>query len=248
MTCDTYVRGNYYTTIHLYVPPNTIGKDVIKRCYRTLYTLALESHCTDAKFDILKPSHFHISLSKGVNLRYHFIDPFLAVVSSIVAKFRSFPVILDTKAINIYANDRKSRYFIGIGVANVSAKSKIQQLLDQLDLAIEQFGFSKYKGIPHVSLISTNNDISPALNNRYPGHNALLWPDIDLNLSDSVINEDQIDKLVSDSLSKISEDEIQEDCTQFDNCIVDYDTEITSFNATSVVVTVGARTNRIYFK
>lgn len=74
---------------------------------------------------------YHISLSRTVILKFHWIDSFVDALKQIVVKFENFLVELSN--LKVYCNEEKTRTFLGIEVrANDETMEQLTKAVDTL--------------------------------------------------------------------------------------------------------------------
>ena len=110
----------------------------------------------DAKNFILKElnlepiEHHHLSLSRVVSFRHHWIEPFIQSIKSQLESQRSFHLSLDK--LQVYANDDRTRTFVGLE-ASVGMKD-LQKVTYSVDKCLKEFNLPSFYYPPsfHVSL------------------------------------------------------------------------------------------------
>lgn len=104
-----------------------------------------------------KTKSFHISLTKLLILRHHWIDTFIESIRSEINSQQSFNYTLNE--IEIYSNEEKTRTFLGI---KTSFSTSMLELIAKLDKSLEEFKLPKYYTNPsfHVSILwALNNKV-----------------------------------------------------------------------------------------
>ena len=110
----------------------------------------------DAKNFILKEldlepiDHHHLSLSRVVSFRHHWIEPFIQSLKAQLEQQRSFHLSLDK--LQVYANDDRTRTFVGLE-ASVGVKD-LQKVTYSVDKCLKEFNLPSFYYPPsfHVSL------------------------------------------------------------------------------------------------
>ncbi|KAJ8664787.1 hypothetical protein QAD02_006449 [Eretmocerus hayati] len=103
---------------------------------------------------------FHISLTRTLVLKYHWIDSFAEAVRNIVDGYQCFT--LELCGIKIYCNEEKTRTFMGITVQSLS--KSLQSLTKSLDTLLEEYQLPLFYEVNTIfsKLISSRNP-SPVL-------------------------------------------------------------------------------------
>lgn len=103
---------------------------------------ALITHCAkELNLKLYPVDDYHISLTRTVVLRHHWIQMFMASIKSNLEVCEKSTCILD--CIRIYNNDEKTRSFIGISVAKED-EPKLMQIIQRLDLCLAEFNLEKF--------------------------------------------------------------------------------------------------------
>ncbi|GAB6019988.1 poly(U)-specific 3'-to-5' RNA exonuclease [Chamberlinius hualienensis] len=114
-------RGNWATHVFISYVPETFFIDLVDR---------LLSRCTDMKAN----KEFHISLSKTVVLKYHWINPFTSSLKKKFETFKKSVVIFD--ALAAYVNEEKSRTFLGF---KITIDDFLKQLTEKVNETLGEF-------------------------------------------------------------------------------------------------------------
>ncbi|XP_051979203.1 U6 snRNA phosphodiesterase 1 isoform X2 [Xyrauchen texanus] len=99
----------------------------------------------------LTPSEeFHVSLSKTVVLRHHWIQPFIQSIRTMLTPCRKFFCMADK--LRVYSNAEKTRTFLGLEIS--SGTSQLLELIKLVDETMKEFNLSTFYKDPsfHVSL------------------------------------------------------------------------------------------------
>lgn len=93
----------------------------------------------------------HVSLSRTVVLRYHWIDSFVKTIAAKTKMLKCFSIDFDT--VNIYMNEEETRTFIGIRVQ--LGYDSLMECVRRIDSAFADFKLPVYYQNPsfHISLI-----------------------------------------------------------------------------------------------
>lgn len=97
----------------------------------------------------------HLSLSRTVVLRHHWIDNWVQQLREKFSSFKSFPLILKP-SIKLYSNDEETRSFFGI-CSDDSNENKLLDAIQRVDSCFEEYKLEKYYQPPsfHVSILWT---------------------------------------------------------------------------------------------
>ncbi|XP_063168781.1 U6 snRNA phosphodiesterase 1 [Candoia aspera] len=145
-------RGNWAT--HVYMPYEA-GEDFLD-------LLQLLLLCGRTYVPLLKgQGEFHISLSQGVVLRHHWIDPFVQSLKERLASCHRF--ICRADQVKVYTNQTKTRTFVGLEVS--SGHSQILELVSEVDQVMEEFNLMPFYKDPsfHLSLAWCVGNVLEAL-------------------------------------------------------------------------------------
>ncbi|XP_056106836.1 U6 snRNA phosphodiesterase 1 isoform X2 [Rhinichthys klamathensis goyatoka] len=93
---------------------------------------------------------FHLSLSKTVVLRHHWIQPFIQSIRTGVTHFQKFFCLADK--LMVYSNAEKTRTFLGLEIS--TGKTQLLELIKILDQTMKEFNLSTFYKDPsfHISL------------------------------------------------------------------------------------------------
>ena len=102
------------------------------------------------ELDLEPIEHHHLSVSRVVSFRHHWIDPFIQSVKSQMEHSRTFFLSLDK--LQVYANDDRTRTFVGLE-ASVGVK-ELQKLTYTVDKCFKEYNLPSFYYPPsfHVSL------------------------------------------------------------------------------------------------
>ncbi|XP_014233565.1 U6 snRNA phosphodiesterase [Trichogramma pretiosum] len=130
-------RGNWATLVYIdYIPT----AEMIKWMKSTLN----QSFETGNLFE-----EFHVSLTRTLILKFHWIDSFVEAVKSIVDSQKSF--FMELNSIEIYSNEEKTRTFMGIAVQ--SEDDNLLKLTQSLDKVADEYQLPLFYENPsyHIS-------------------------------------------------------------------------------------------------
>lgn len=112
-------RGNWATLVYILCKPS-------KALQKWMENVRCEQFFENGKlFD-----EFHISLTRTVVLKFHWINSFVEGLKEICKNLNSFTVEL--KDIKVYCNDDRTRTFLGITCENNKALKSITETLNKL--------------------------------------------------------------------------------------------------------------------
>ena len=102
------------------------------------------------ELDLEPIDHHHLSISRVVSFRHHWIDPFIQSVKSQVEVSRSFFLSLDK--LQVYANDDRTRTFVGLEAS--AGVKELQKLTYSVDKCLKEYSLPSFYYPPsfHVSL------------------------------------------------------------------------------------------------
>eukprot|EP00092_Neocalanus_flemingeri_P039732 GFUD01043270.1.p1 GENE.GFUD01043270.1~~GFUD01043270.1.p1 ORF type:complete len:295 (-),score=84.71 GFUD01043270.1:26-910(-) len=113
------------------------------------------------ELDLEPIDHHHLSVSRVVSVRHHWIDPFTKTLKENLEQGKAFPLSLDK--LQVYANDDKTRTFVGLE-ATVGAK-ELQKLTASVDYCFSEYKLPPFYYPPsfHVSLGWCLGDMRPQI-------------------------------------------------------------------------------------
>ncbi|KAK9952191.1 hypothetical protein ABG768_018044 [Culter alburnus] len=134
-------RGNWATYVFIPYEPEEAFLEVLN-----------EMMVVAAAHDIpLKVSEeFHLSLSKTVVLRHHWIQPFIQSIRTGLTHFQKFFCLADK--LMVYSNAEKTRTFLGMEI--FTGNAQLLELIKILDQTMKEFSLSTFYKDPsfHISL------------------------------------------------------------------------------------------------
>ncbi|XP_062997552.1 U6 snRNA phosphodiesterase 1 [Elgaria multicarinata webbii] len=148
-------RGNWAT--HVYVPYEA------QEDFLDLLQLLL-LHARTYVPVLTAMTEFHISLSQGVVLRYHWINPFVQSLKEHLSSFHRF--ICKADQVKVYTNQAQTRTFIGLEVS--TGHSQFLELISEVDRVMEDFNLTPFYKNPsfHLSLAWCVGNLSKELEGR----------------------------------------------------------------------------------
>ena len=144
--------------------------------------------------------HHHLSISRVVSLRHHWIDSFIQSVKSQVEQNRSFYLSVDK--LQVYANDDRTRTFVGLE-ASVGVKD-LQKLTYSVDKCLKEYNLPPFYYPPsfHVSLGWCLGDMRQVIRQKLQK--------IELKLVDLLDDDDDLGRFVVKNINCKSGNKIYE--------------------------------------
>uniref|UniRef100_A0A8C7KZQ7 U6 snRNA phosphodiesterase n=1 Tax=Oncorhynchus kisutch TaxID=8019 RepID=A0A8C7KZQ7_ONCKI len=101
-------------------------------------------------FSLTHTDEFHLSLSKTVVLRHHWIQPFIQSLRTGLTHSRRF--ICLAEKLKVYSNDEKTRMFLAMEVS--TGQAQLLELVKAVDSTMEEFNLDTFYKNPsfHISL------------------------------------------------------------------------------------------------
>ncbi|XP_067292023.1 U6 snRNA phosphodiesterase 1 isoform X2 [Pseudorasbora parva] len=134
-------RGNWATYVFFPYDPEEAFLEVLN-----------EMMVVAAAYDIplTLSEEFHLSLSKTVVLRHHWIQPFIQSIRNGLTHFQKFLCLADK--LMVYSNAEKTRTFLGLEIS--SGKTQLLELIKIVDQTMKEFNLSTFYKEPsfHISL------------------------------------------------------------------------------------------------
>ena len=120
------------------------------------FALELSSLLHPFKFELM--NDHHVSLSRTVTLKYHWIDPLSQKLRSMLGNYESS--ICDYGGIKIYANDELTRTFVSVQVN--SEETNLHDYVQVIDRCFEEYGLPAFYQDQsfHVSLLSCVGNVA----------------------------------------------------------------------------------------
>ncbi|ESO89820.1 hypothetical protein LOTGIDRAFT_164857 [Lottia gigantea] len=148
-----HVEGNWAT--HVYIPYLKEDRfismvDEVLKCLHPL--------------DFHKMSEFHLSLSRTVTIRHHWIDSLTQSLQKSFQHINRFICCLST--FKFYTNDEKNRTFLSLQVSD--SRNRLKELTDLVDTCFEEFHLEKYYKNPsyHISIGWCLNNVIDKITNK----------------------------------------------------------------------------------
>ncbi|KAK7590960.1 hypothetical protein V9T40_002573 [Parthenolecanium corni] len=149
-------RGNWATCIFIPYKRSSLLSQVCDSFIRTCDSISKFSECDE----------FHLSLSRTVIIRHHWIEPLVRDIESKIKSLERFPV--DFNDIGVYVNDEKTRTFIALKVG--VGYQQLMNCVTAIDQCLSEFRLPTYYEDPsfHLSLIWCVGDKKEELTNLLP--------------------------------------------------------------------------------
>ncbi|KAJ8975046.1 hypothetical protein NQ317_010558 [Molorchus minor] len=154
-------RGNWATYIYIPFKGHEAVRDFISLIKNSV-----------PHIDLKEVDDFHISLTKTVILRYHWIDTFVNSIKSITSCFRKFMILFN--GIKIYCNEERTRTFIGLQTR--TGYDSLLKIAEELNRSLGEFGLPPFYKDPsfHMSIAWCVGDFEKELNLILPRLNHQL--------------------------------------------------------------------------
>ncbi|XP_050398095.1 U6 snRNA phosphodiesterase 1 isoform X1 [Patella vulgata] len=134
-----HVAGNWATYVYIPFPSDERFDDFVQELMTCLQ---------DLKFE--KMSDYHVSLSRTVTIRHHWIESLTQSLKIKLMNFNRF--ICSTANFKFYTNDERTRTFLSLQVSDLG--EKLKQLTCIVDESFQEFNLDKYYKNPsyHISI------------------------------------------------------------------------------------------------
>ena len=152
------------------------------------------------ELDLEPIDHHHLSISRVVSFRHHWIEPFTQAVKSQLEHSRTFFLSLDK--LQVYSNDDRTRTFVGLE-ASVGVK-ELQKLTYTVDKCFKEYNLPSFYYPPsfHVSLGWCLGDMRAVIRHKLQK--------TELKLVDILDDDDDIGRLVVKNINIKSGNKIYE--------------------------------------
>ena len=143
------------------------------------------------ELDLEPIEHHHLSISRVVSLRHHWIEPFIQSLKSQLEHNKSFYISLDK--LQVYSNDDRTRTFVGLE-ASVGNK-ELQKLTYSVDKCLKEYNLPSFYYPPsfHVSLGWCLGDMRAVIRQKLQK--------IELKLVDILDDDDDLGRFVVKSIN-----------------------------------------------
>lgn len=144
-------RGNWASFVYILVDPSASIKSFIDVVCTTC----------DPSYNLQRSNDLHISVTKTVVLKHHWIDPISSSVQNIARSVKRFPICLGD--VKVYMNEEKTRTFIGIVVT--AGKENLIQIVQRMDQVLSDFKLPPFyeEASFHLSIASCVGNRSSSL-------------------------------------------------------------------------------------
>lgn len=134
-------RGNWSTLIFIPVDLNIIDE-----------VQTMIENTIDEPIEFRESENIHLSLSKTVVLRHHWIKLFTKSLGDTLASVNHFPI--DFQSLNVYLNEDRTRTFIGLTVGGIYFE-KLHNLMLKMDKLMNEFQLNTFYEDPsfHASIL-----------------------------------------------------------------------------------------------
>ncbi|KAL5503629.1 hypothetical protein EMCRGX_G010607 [Ephydatia muelleri] len=153
-----HMRGNWPSFAHI---PFSLEEHDLAPCIASYHhTLcALLSH--SGTLHMVHPPEVHISLSRTVPIRHHWIEPLVCSLKNCISGHKRF--FISFSGPEVYSNDEKTRSFIGLKVSK--GHNKLCALVHDVDECFGKFGLQPFYKDPvfHISVCWCLGDILPMM-------------------------------------------------------------------------------------
>ncbi|KAB0796418.1 hypothetical protein PPYR_10479 [Photinus pyralis] len=116
--------------------------------------------------------NFHISLTRTVILKHHWIELFIKSVREKLSSFRRFVIVFDS--LKVYCNEERTRTFLAIRIG--SGYDTLTKLIESLDNCLAEFHLPPFYTEPsfHMSVAWCVGDYEREVNEVLPNLNTIF--------------------------------------------------------------------------
>ncbi|GFY39911.1 u6 snRNA phosphodiesterase [Trichonephila inaurata madagascariensis] len=118
-------RGVWATYVYIEYDPEPEFYNMIEE---------LKKRASDHGIDLQVPKDFHVSLTKTLKLRHHWISPFIDALRNKLSCHFQFKVFFDS--LEVYENEEKTRTFVGL---KIRSDVHLLTLLEKVDSCVKEF-------------------------------------------------------------------------------------------------------------
>ncbi|XP_060535850.1 U6 snRNA phosphodiesterase 1 [Cylas formicarius] len=133
-----HVRGNWATFVYVPVEARA-GIDEL---------VSYAESITPPDFGVQRAYDYHISLTKTVILKHHWIKPFVDAIKTTFVGFNKFVVFFDE--VRVYSNEEKTRTFLGLQTN--SGHDSLVSIVHVLDRCLAEFNLPPFYEDPSFHL------------------------------------------------------------------------------------------------
>lgn len=157
-----HVRGNWAALLYVACSDG----DVLEANFTSLVAA-----CTAVCESVLPGSmtcvprgEWHVSVSRTLYLRHHWIDQLIDRLRRVVLSHRCFSLSVADAA--VYVNDEKTRTFVGLSVC--AGRARLYQLCSDINACLHEYGLPPYYQDAnfHMSITWCVGDVSASLTSR----------------------------------------------------------------------------------
>ncbi|XP_028131639.1 U6 snRNA phosphodiesterase 1 isoform X1 [Diabrotica virgifera virgifera] len=154
-------RGNWATFIHI---PLDHTEGVLELIHEIIAAIP--------NIPLISVDDFHISLTKTVILKHHWINSFVDGVRLKTNYLKRFMILFDS--LKVYCNEERTRTFIGLQTK--TGYDSLIKLVDILNICLSEFKLPSFYNDPsfHMSIIWCVGDYEEELNRILPQLNSKL--------------------------------------------------------------------------
>ncbi|XP_017784836.1 PREDICTED: U6 snRNA phosphodiesterase [Nicrophorus vespilloides] len=173
-----HVRGNWSTFLSI---PFETGDD-----FENL-TESLRSAVNEIELNV--ETSPHISVSKTVVLRHHWIKIFSDSIREKLNVIKKFIILFD--CLKVYCNEERTRTFLGLQIK--SGYESLVKIVSQVDECLADFKLTKFYEDPsfHMSILWCVGDKEDELNRALPRLNEVFAEQVNV-LENNYINADKV--------------------------------------------------------
>ncbi|XP_063609902.1 U6 snRNA phosphodiesterase 1-like [Penaeus indicus] len=153
-------RGNWASIV--YVP---LHLGVFAASFAS-FIASLVAACQDYNLILTPSSDLHISLTRTLILRLHWIQPLTEDLRAKLSKFSRFSLWLH--GLSVYVNEERTRTFLGIRVCH--GRNELDDIVSDIDSCIAEYRLPRFykDGSYHVSVAWCTGDVSESLRRLLP--------------------------------------------------------------------------------
>ncbi|GLV34652.1 uncharacterized protein CBL_09133 [Carabus blaptoides fortunei] len=147
-------RGNWSTYVYISYEHDDIMSELINDIISNYKSSFLLQPC----------DNLHISLTRTVILRHHWIESFMKTISDNISHLSRFVIMFD--GLKVYCNDERTRTFIGLKIK--TGYDSLLNIVQILDECLKQYNLPEFYKDPsfHMSLAWCVGDYENVLNNN----------------------------------------------------------------------------------
>eukprot|EP00002_Diphylleia_rotans_P024360 TRINITY_DN4806_c0_g3_i1.p1 TRINITY_DN4806_c0_g3~~TRINITY_DN4806_c0_g3_i1.p1 ORF type:complete len:250 (-),score=39.03 TRINITY_DN4806_c0_g3_i1:23-772(-) len=154
-----HVEGNFATFVYIPVHYGSELEEAIQSIIQeTNEDLLLNPRTKDFVVTPLKPDEIHVSLSRTVPIRHHFIKPLKELTTKHIEPFKKFSFAFSKY--RWFTNDTKTTTFLCLEI--ISGAPQVNALIEAVNKSFKSFAFPEYyeNPIPHITIGFIPQDIT----------------------------------------------------------------------------------------